>query len=154
MARQTGRAAKLYYQTTGTRAAWPNTGAAPNVTEITAARDISIPFERGEADAGGRGVDFEEVLADRIKAPLEFELPVNPADNAFTAIQNAFFAGTKLAMAVADANAATNGTKGFWADWEILKFDDARPINGAAMVKVAAKPSAASDVPPQRFTSG
>ena len=154
MARQEGKTAKLYYLTTGTRAAWPNTGEAPNMSEITQARDITVGYERPESDASGRGIDFEEVLSGQVKAPLEFELPVNPADNAFKALRNAFFAGSMVGLAVMDGNGATANTRGFWADFEILKFEDSRPLNGAAMVKITAKPSAASDVPPALVTVG
>lgn len=154
MARKRGRDLLLYRQTTGTRAAWPVSGSAPNLTKVPRVRDVGLPFERSEHDASDRDSDFEQIMTGLIKAPLEFQLIYNPSDTHQAALETAFHAGTTVAVAVCDGNPATAGTKVFWADWEILRFAHGAPVEGGWMVDVQMKPTALSDVPPAKATVG
>ena len=154
MSKKRGKDAKLYYLSTGTRAAWPASGPPDNLTEITNCRDLKIGFEKTEIDASTRASSYEAILTGLKKAPLEWGMVYDTADTAYQAIRDAFFNDTVIALAVLDGDADTAGTQGFWADWEILKFEEDEALEGAYLVNVSAKPSGRSDVAPARVTVG
>lgn len=154
MSKKRGKDAKLYYLSTGSRAAWPASGAPDNLTEITNCRDLKIAFDKTEIDASTRESDYETILTGLKKAPLEFGMVYDTSDTAYQAIRDAFFDDTMIAMAVLDGDADTAGTQGFWADWEILKFEEDEALEGAYLVNVSAKPSGRSSVVSARITVG
>jgi hypothetical protein len=149
-----GLDAKIYRQTTGTRAAWPATGAAPNLDELTNVKDVTINLETGEADVTTRGGNGWRQTAQTLKdGTVEFEMVWDPGDADFTAIKDAWLNGTNIALAVLDGDSATAGVQGLWADFQITNFSVSQPLEEATTVAVTAKP-ARSDVAPEWITVG
>lgn len=143
-----GMNCKLYRQTTGTRAAWPATGAAPNLSEVTNVRDVTINLETGEADTTTRGNDgWESVEATLKKGSVEFEMVWDTSDAAFTAIKDAWVNSTKIALAVLTGDSATTGTQGLWANFSITNFSQGQGLTDAVIVNVTAKPAYQTSVP-------
>jgi len=140
----------LYYQTTGTRETWPATGAAPNLTEITNVKDVSIAVSKAEHDATTRAANGWEVIKTGLKSgQVEFQMLEDPDDAILTAIVTAFYANTTMAFAILNGDSATAGTRGLWADFEIVKCDEGQPIGDLATYDIAIKP-AHSSVAPER----
>jgi len=138
----------LYRQTTGTRAAWPGTGAAPNLDAVPNVRDVTLSVTKTEADVTTRGGNgWRQSVAALKEATLEFEMVYDTADADFTAFQTSFMSNTVIALAVLDGVAATTGTQGFWADFMITGFEKTEPLEGAMMVKVTAKPTYSAVAP-------
>lgn len=149
-----GLDAKMYRQTTGTRAAWPATGTAPDLEEMGNVKDVTINLETGEADVTTRGGSGWRQTASTLKdGTVEFEMIHDPGDTDFTAIKNAWLNGTNIAMAVLDGASDTAGVQGLWADFQITNFSQSQPLEEAMTYSVTAKP-ARSDVAPAWITVG
>lgn len=148
MAFKIGLEGKIYRQTSGTRAAWPGTGAAPNLDEVPNVRDVTLNFTKTEADVTTRGGNgWRQIVAALKDATLEFEMVYDTADADFTALQTAFFANTVIAMAILDGGSATVGTQGLWADFMIVGFEKSQPLEGAMTVRVSARPTYSAVAP-------
>lgn len=144
-----GLACKLYYQTTGTRAAWPVAGPPPNLALIGNVRDLTLNLSTGEADVTTRGNNgWKAMAATLTDGSAEFEMVWNPGDTAFDAIQAAFFAKTSLAFAILDGLSNVDGSTGLWADFIITNFSREEALEEAVKAKVTIKP-AFSDVAPE-----
>jgi hypothetical protein len=142
MAAILGMNAKLYYQTTGTRVAWPGTGAAPNLAEIDNVKSLDLSLSKGEADVTTRGNDGWKATVGTLKdASIEFEMIFDAADTAFTAIQAAFLAGTTVAFAALTGGSTVEDVQGLWADCVVTGFDVSQPLEEAITVKVTIKPT-------------
>ena len=145
---------KLYYQSTGTREAWPGSGAAPNLVVIDNCRDLTMSLETDEWDATTRAAAGWEVIATKLtKATIEFEMLWKTSDAAFAAVKNAFMNGTTLALAVLDGVEDTAGVEGLWADFHVTKFGRNEPLREGMVVPVTLRP-ADSAVAPEWVTVG
>lgn len=135
-----GLEAKVYRLTTGTRAAWPASGAPSNLSEITNVRDVTVSLTKSEADVTTRGSGGFRLTRGALKdASVSFEMVWDPADTHFAALQTAFFANTSVALAFLDGSSATVGSQGLWADFEVMEFEKSEPLEGAQMVSVTLK---------------
>jgi hypothetical protein len=133
---------KLYYQTTGTRQAWPGTGSAPNLTEVTNVRDATLNLEKGEADTTTRGNSGWRSTEGTLKdGSVEFEMVWDTSDAAFTAIKDAYFNDTTIALAALTGDKDTAGSQGIWADFSITNFSQTQGLEDAVIVSVSAKPA-------------
>lgn len=149
-----GLEAKLYRQTSGTRAAWPGTGAAPNLTEITNVKDVEMDLDKKEVDVTTRGsaaAGFSMAKGTLKTGGIDFEMLWDPADGGFTAIQAAWAANTTIALAALDQDKATTGAQGLWADFDVIGFKKSEPLEDVQSVKVTVKPTY-SAVPPAWVT--
>jgi hypothetical protein len=145
MAAKLGMSCKLYRQTTGTRAAWPGSGAAPNLEEITNARDVTLNLEKGEADVTTRGNNGWRAMKSTLKdGSVEFEMVWDTSDDGFSALKDAFFNGTSIALAILDGASDTAGTEGLWADFEVMNFSRSEPLEEAVKANVTVKPTYSS----------
>jgi len=132
---------KLYYCAAGI-------GGTPTWTEVTAARDVTCTFSKGEADVTTRGGGGWKAVIGTIKdASIEFELVYDDADAAVQAILDAFLAGSILGLAVAKGDITQNGTRAFMADCAVLKFDEKEPLENAITISVTAKPTYSANQP-------
>lgn len=142
MAAILGLDAKLYYLSTGTRAAWPATGDPTNLVEITDARDVTINLSASEADVTTRGSGGWRATLQAVKdATLDFELVADTGDTILAAIKDAFINGTGIAMAALDGASATAGTTGLWADMEVVSFTRNEPLEGPVTHSISMKPT-------------
>lgn len=144
-----GLNAKIYRHTVPPRVTWGSPGPAPSdLTELSNVKDVTINLEKGEADVTTRGGDGWRQTAGTLKdGTVEFEMVWDTADAGFTAIKDAFFDGTDIAMAVLDGDKATVGIQGLWADFQITNFTRAEPLEEALTVSVTAKPARSSVAP-------
>lgn len=149
-----GMNCKLYRQTTGTREAWPASGAAPNLDEVTNVKDVTVNLETGQADTTTRAASGWRTTAATLKdGSVEFEMVWNTSDADFTAIQTAWSNSTSIAIAVLDGASDTAGTQGLWADFSVTNFTQSQPLEEAATASVTLKP-ANTDVAPEWCTVG
>lgn len=144
-----GLNAKIYYLSTGTRATWSSPGPAPaNLTELSDVKDVTINLETGEADVTTRGGDGWRQTAATLKdGSIEFEMVWDTGDAGFTAIKDAFFANSDIAMVALDGAKDAVGSQGLWADFQITNFTRAEPLEEALMVSVTAKPARSAVAP-------
>lgn len=149
-----GLNAKLYSATT--RATWgtlgtdgyTHEGAAPTLTEMTNVKDLSINVETSEADVTTRGnAGWEASLATTKKAELSFNMVYDTSDAGLLLVQKSYFTNANLPLAVLDGPKATTGTRGFWADWMVTKFEKTENLGDAQMVSVTLKPGYSSVAP-------
>jgi len=144
--------AKAYRLSTGTRAAWPGTGAPSNLAEVSNIKDVTIPIEKTEVDATTRASGGWEIVAGALrKAGIDLECVWDTSDTHVAALITALLGNTTVAMAFLDGDKATVGTQGIWADLEVLKMEKMEPINGIQMVKFNVK-AGYSAVPPAWVT--
>ena len=149
-----GREGYLYYQSTGTRAAWPLTGTAPNLQEVDRATDVEIGGSKGTADVSNRGSGgFRLNLVTLKEITLTFTLIWYRSDAATAAIHTAFFDDETLALAALDGESDEPGAQGIWADWHITEFNHAQPLEEGMSVSVTAV-IAPSAVDPEWITVG
>lgn len=135
-----GYECKLYRLSTGTREAWPASGSPENLTEITNVRDATLNLEKGEADATTRAASGWRATKPTLKdGSVEFEMVWDTSDAGFTAIKDAYFNGTTIAIAVLDGDKDTNGTQGLWADFEVANFSRSEPLDDVVKANVSLK---------------
>ena len=145
---------KAYYQTTGTRAAWPASGTAPNLSEITNIRDVTLNLEKGESDVTTRGGSgWRQTKGTLKEGSVEFEMVWDSEDAAFTAIKEAYMNGTTIACAFLDGESDTAGSQGLWADFDVINFSRNEALEEAVKVSVTLK-IAYSAVSPEWVTVG
>lgn len=144
-----GLDAKIYRQTSGTRAAWPATESAPNLSEITNVRDVTVNMTKAEADATTRGSGgWKQTVATLKDASVDFEMVWDTADTHFTAIQESFTSqNTSIALAILDGVSTVEDTQGLWADFMVTGFEKQEPLEGVQMVKVTVKPTYSAVAP-------
>ena len=137
-----GMQAKMYRLGTGTRAAWPATGAPAELVELSNVTDVTLNMQKGEADVTTRANNGWKASVGTLKeGSVEMELVWDPTDAGFTALQTAFFNDTPIALAILDGAAATVGTQGLWADFSVTNFTRSEPLNEAIKAKVTVKPT-------------
>lgn len=128
---------KLYYQSTGPRAAWPATGAPSNLVEITNARDVTFSGDGATADVSTRGGGkFRQMASTLNDAEVEFEMIYDTDDTAFTFMRAAWIAGTVFGVAVLDGDSATAGTEGLWLDAVVTGFEWNQELEEAGKVSI------------------
>jgi len=149
-----GLDAKLYYQTTGTRVAWPATGAAPNLSEIDDAQDVTLNIEKSKAELKRRGSTWTLSLGALKSASIEYTLLYDAGDAAFAALRDAYLNNTVIAVAVLDGDSATAGTQGLWADFVVTNFSRNEPLEESLSANFTLEPafSGAAHVDPEWVT--
>lgn len=129
-----GMNAVLKYGTAGTRAA----------TNLTNVRNVTLNLETGESDVTTRANNGWRATVSTLKdASLEFEMVWEAGDAGFTAIKNAFFNNSAIALLV--LSSATG--EGLDADFVITNFSREEQLEEAIMVSVTAKPTLSTRAP-------
>jgi predicted secreted protein len=142
-----GMDAKLYLLTSGTRAAWPGTGAPTNLTLVDNVKDVALNLSTAEADVTTRANNGWKASVSTLKeGSVDFDMICNTSDANFAALQSAFFNRTSVAIAVLDGDKATVGTQGLWADFSIMNFSRDEKLTEAQSVKVSLKPTISSSI--------
>lgn len=129
---------KAYRLTTGTRAAWPATGAPSNLAEMTNIRDVTRNMTKTKADVTTRASNgWRQNVAVLKEASIEFESVYDTEDTHFVALSDSFMSqGTEpVAIAFLDGDKATEGTKGLWADFMVVGMEETEPLEGVRMAK-------------------
>jgi len=134
MAIKLGMEARLYYGPAG---------ATAN-TELNNVKDVTLNLETGEADVTTRGNQgWRATVATLKSGTVEFEMVWDTGHAGFTAIKNAYFNNTPIALAILDG---PNG-EGLDADFSITNFSRNEPLEEAITVSVTAKPTYSTRAP-------
>ena len=115
MAIKLGMEAKLYYGPAGSTA----------TTELTNVKDVTLNLETGEADVTTRGNQgWRATVATLKNGSVEFEMIWDTGDAGFTAIRQAYFNNTAIALAIPDGESG----EGLDADFSITNFTRNEPL--------------------------
>jgi hypothetical protein len=129
-----GMEAKLYYGPAGSTA----------TTELTNVKDVTLNLETGEADVTTRGNQgWRATVATLKNGSVEFEMIWDTGDAGFTAIREAYFNNTAIALAILDGESG----EGLDADFSITNFTRNEPLEEAITVSVTAKPTYSTRAP-------
>ncbi|HPD31731.1 MAG TPA: phage tail tube protein [Phycisphaerae bacterium] len=141
MAIKLGMEAKLYYGPAGSTAN----------TELNNVKDVTLNLETGEADVTTRGNQgWRATVATLKSGTVEFEMIWDTGNAGFTAIKNAYFNNTSIALAILDG---PNG-EGLDADFSITNFSRNEPLEEAITVSVTAKPTYSTRAPTWKTAGG
>lgn len=150
-----GKDAHCYYATS--RATWgslgtdgfTHEGAAPaGLTELTNIKDLGMPINKDQADVTTRANNGWKATLPTLKdAEITFDMVYDTSDAGMVQLQKSFFTDSNIAIAVLDGAKATVGTRGFWMDCQVTKFEKQEPLDGAQMVSVALKPGYSAVAP-------
>lgn len=136
-----GMNAVMKYGTAGTRAA----------TTLSNVRNVTLNLETGESDVTTRANGGWRATVSTLKdASVEFEMVWEPTDAGFSAIKNAFFGNTAIALHV--LSSATG--EGLDADFMITSFTREEALEEAIMVSVTAKPTLSTRAPAWTNSTG
>lgn len=154
---QLGKNAKLYRQTTGTRASWGTqnsttklyeaTSAPSNLDEVTNVRDLKFPLKKALADVSIRGSEFRLQAGTLKEVEVTFGMVYDSADADMVALMTAYLSGANIALAILDGDKTTVGTIGMWADFQVTSFEKTEDLEGAQMVDVTVIPGYSAVVP-------
>ncbi len=134
MAIKLGMEAKLYYGAAG----------STPTTELTNVKDVTLNLETGEADVTTRGNQgWRATVATLKNGSVEFEMIWDTGDAGFTAIREAYFNNTAIALAILDGESG----EGLDADFSITNFSRNEPLEEAITVSVTAKPTYSTRAP-------
>ena len=127
-----------------------NTGPyeTPNWELIDNVRDLSLNLETGEADVTTRqNAGWRATVATLKNASIEFGMVWDTEDNDFAAIQQAFFTGAPIELAVMDGDVTQSGSQGLRAACMITNFSRTENLEEAITVSVTAKPTYSANAP-------
>ena len=113
-------------------------------TELANVKDLTLNLESSEADVTTRANNGWRATVAALKdASIEWDMVWDADDAGFTAIKNAYFNGTPIALAILDG---ANG-EGLDADFAITGFSRSEPLEEAMSVSVTAKPTYSTRAP-------
>jgi predicted secreted protein len=139
---------KLYYCVAGI-------GGTPTWTELSGVKNVTLNVQGKEVDVTTRA-SAGFALADiaLMDASIEFDLPLDPADTGYQAVETAFFARSLVGLAVMSGGVTVAGSRGLWADCKITQFNREESLEDAMIVKVTAKPTHSANAPLWKIVSG
>lgn len=124
-----------------------NTGTygSPTWTVVPYVKDATLNLAKNEADATVRNSAFELMVGANKQVSVEFEIVEDTSDAGWTALNASYHSGTEIDMAVLNGAAATVGSKGVRAYWEVMNFDRNEQLTGIVTRKVTIKPTWPTD---------
>ena len=129
-----GMQAKLYHGAAGASA----------TSELTNVKDVTLNLDTGEADITTRASNgWRATIATLKNGSVEFTMAWDTEDAGFTAIKDAYFNNTPIAMAVLDSD----GGSGLDADFSVTNFTRNEPLEEAITVNVTVKPTYVTRAP-------
>jgi predicted secreted protein len=134
MALRLGMNCKLYQGVAGSTA----TNLMDNV------KDLALNLSTGEADVTTRGNDGWRATVGTLKdGSVEFSMVWDTEDAGFSALKDAFFGNTAIALLVLDG---TDGS-GLDADFSVINFTRTENLEEAVTVDVSCKPTYSTRAP-------
>ena len=110
------------------------------LTEMSNVKDVTLNLEAAEADVTSRAnAGWEATAATLRSATVDFEMVWKPGDAGFTAIKDAYLAGTVIELAVMDQDRATSGAQGLKGNFTITNFSRGEALTEGIMATVTAK---------------
>ena len=136
---------KMYYLTTGTRAAWSD--PMENLGEIDEVRDAKLNMSVIEGDDTDRSTGYVLTDAGLFEASVDFQLRNDTSQTTYQAIRAAFTGRTTIAIAVLDGTYLEAASEGVWADWIVTKFERPEGLREKTHIDVTIKPARTSVAP-------
>lgn len=151
-----GTNCKAYYDTS-TRNSWGTfdstngiyggTGSG-TLVEMAGVKDVTLKIDAAEADVTTRGNGGWKASAAVLKeASIELEMPYNPADASYLAMQKSFLVGATIPVAILDGARTTNGSQGLWADCAVMNIERGEPVGDITTCKITLKPGSSTTAP-------
>lgn len=135
----------VYRLTTGSRLAWPGSGAPANLSLVSSVRSATRTDTNVELDVTTRASGgIRETISGLSDPQFNMEMFYDAADTHMVALRAAKEGKTVVALAFLDATSVTVGAHGFWGDFTITEFSVEEAIDGVATVSVVAKPTKTS----------
>ena len=104
-------------------------------TLMTNVTDVTVSMEKDEADVTTRGNNGYKATVGTLKSgTIEFTMIWDTDDDNFTAIKNAYFNDTAIALFASDGNGS-----GLDGDFSITNFSQGQPLAEAVTVSITAK---------------
>jgi len=122
------------------RLAWPATGSAPDLNELTNVTDVTVNLSKSEADITTRTSGGYRATVGTLKeGEISFDMLWDTADPRFQEVFDAWDNSTSLSCAFLDGDSATADTQGLWADFAVITFEKQEPLEEAQRVSVTLK---------------
>lgn len=151
-----GLNARLYRQTTGTRATWGTAtagihigGAPSNLDAVDSVKNVSYNLTKGRADVSTRGnLGWVAKLGALKDGSFTIEAVWDTADADLVALVSAWVTNANVALALLDGDKATAGTMGIWADFQVMDLNKGEQLVEGQMMTITVEPGY-SAVPPE-----
>ena len=116
--------------------------------EMGNVKDLTLNLEKGEADVTTRANAGWRAMVGTLKeGSVEWSSVWDTEDPGFTAIKNAYFGNTPIALAVMDGPVDASGSKGLQADMSVISFSRSEPLEEALEVQITLKPTYSTVAP-------
>jgi hypothetical protein len=136
-----GKDAKLYVCSSGI-------GGTPVWTELKNVKNVTLNLQKGEADVSTRGSDgWKIVVGAQKEGSVEFEMVWDDDADGFLDLEHSFFDGTLVGIAAMNGDIDIAGSKGLWADCEVINFSRDEPLGEAVTAKITVKPTYSANTP-------
>lgn len=132
-----GKNCKLYRNT--------GTWGSPTWVEVENVKDLTLGLTYQSADVSTRGGGVSRKEPTLLDASLEFDQVRDTDDTDQTALLTAFFAGTLVDMAVAEAAIATAGTKYYRQEWKAAEGSQTEALADAKRISLKWEPCFSSN---------
>jgi predicted secreted protein len=140
MAIRLGLEAKLYMK--------PNMADPGPWVEMGNVKDLTLNLEKGEADVTTRANAGWRAMVGTLKeGSVEWNAVWDTEDAGFTAIKNAYFGNTAIALAVMDGPIDASGSQGLQADMSVISFSRSEPLEESLEVQINVKPTYSTTPP-------
>lgn len=114
--------------------------ASPDWTLISNVRDLSAPDAMVMADVSRRAVAIKQTEPSLRDMSFEWEMVYDPTDTGFAEIQERYYSGDMIELALANGAIATNGTIYLRIECKVFKFERNEALEGANLYSVVCKP--------------
>jgi len=141
MSQKYGIEGKLFYCAAGI-------GGTPTWIEAAHLKNVSAAIDGKEVDLTTRANGgFEATGVALLSAAIEADMPHDPTDADYIALETAFFAKSTIGVAVMSGAIAAAGSRGLWADCLVTKFQREESADGAQEIKLTLKPTRSANPP-------
>jgi hypothetical protein len=139
-----GLNAKMYHNT--------GTFATPVWNEITDAQDVTVNYDKGEAEVKRRGGQYRLHLLHLKEFTIDFEMLHDTDTDDYDIFSTAYFQNTLLDMLVLDAAQAAPGSAGVRAECGVKTFTENQPLEEVLTNSVQLRPAPTLNAQPVQFT--
>lgn len=131
-AKDTGRDAHIYL----------NTGsvATPTWTEITEARDVSMPMTADQIEQSDRSTKFKLYSSGGIDLSVSFKMSYRNGSANFASLQSLFLTGCGAEFAIMDGPIATAGSEGVRGGFQVFSNSFDFPLSDGQTVDIELRP--------------
>jgi len=135
MATKYGVNAKLYFDAAGV--------AHETWTEVSKllGNEVTWTLEKRKQELIPRNLRGWKATIAKLKVTaFEFKLPVDHADAAYLAFEQAHLNRSAIGIAIMDGDITVAANEGLKGDFKVFKFDRSEPVDGIQTVSISLKP--------------